>query len=274
MKNKLWLSLVLSISTLVSTPTLAATLGFDDNDLETFSEYYEQYQSYMEDWESWQQEWSYWEGQFERLSEGFEDTEDFLVWADGSLDQAENSQTLKDADINLEPGELGLHDFGQFREDVKKAVSEEDPTAAGAAANRFERWVTREKVNASIGKEGQEETKEKLEQSQQKVENVEEQGQKAQESQVTQEVMKSIALQNSEIAGLTASTQARLDDVNTNLNLANANLANISEGVDSSNLYIQSQGEGTAMSTLQISMMAGMYVSGGDQSEESEEDGG
>jgi len=120
------------------------------------------------------------------------------------------------------------------------------------ARNALERELARAGAQATLGKEGQQHMKQSVEQSAQVVQASNQAGQKAQSLDVTQDVMKQMALQNSQMTNLlgamyTEELGAKVDRAHANLNLSN-----ISQSLDQQQRARRAQISGEAALIMQI----------------------
>ncbi|ACK74034.1 conserved hypothetical protein (plasmid) [Gloeothece citriformis PCC 7424] len=168
-------------------------------------------------------------------------------------------------DIDEDIGVLGLPDPQDIREKIEDVFTlEGKPEQADEAANNEDREITRAKAGGTLSKEGQQQQIQKLESVEQTTQYVIDTAQTAQSRTVTQEVLKDMALQNAQIASSLAVLTSETVDASTKQDIANLNLANISEAVDSQNLREQANSQGAANSLLQIGgfASAGLDYSG------------
>jgi hypothetical protein len=178
----------------------------------------------------------------------------------GEIKQSAQIQLGGDGGLEVELGELGMPDLADWRDSVQSAVNEEeDYASAGVASNHLEREVVRAKSEGTLSEQGQQSVSQRVKETSESVAQVDQEAQAAQEETVTQKVLKRVALQNAQQAALMGSVQTELLDLSVKQDLSNRSLSNISEGLDSQNLAWQSEMEGTALSTLQTTSLAGLF---------------
>lgn len=175
---------------------------------------------------------------------------------------ANGNFSLKNAQgksITLDFGKGGLPDIGKLIEQIfEYANDSKQYDEADEAANHAVREVTRAKAEGTLSEEGQQAVSDRLEAASETTEATGQLGEEAQTEFVTQNVLKKIAQQNSYMATLSGSLNAEIVDLSTKQDLANQNLTNISQGIDSENLSRQGESEGSAISVLQLTSMMGM----------------
>jgi hypothetical protein len=108
------------------------------------------------------------------------------------------------AAVNESVGALGLPDAKEAREKIEDIAASNNSAinSVDKATNEIDRQITRADSDSSLSKQGQQLTKEQVEKTQTSIEQVENSGEAAQEDVVTQNVMKRIAQQNTQIAGI------------------------------------------------------------------------
>ena len=147
-------------------------------------------------------------------------------------------------------GNLGLPDFSNLKAQISQIFSEQgNSEQSDEALNKIIRDVTR--INA--GTPSQQARKQQLEAVNQTVRAIEADGNAAQQATVTQDVLKQVASQNSKQSMVMGSLAAQIGELNTKQDLANQNLANVSEALDSQNLARQTDAEATSNSLLHTS---------------------
>lgn len=155
------------------------------------------------------------------------------------------------AGISIDFGDLGLPDISDISQEIEEIYREQgDHVLADEASHEVVREVTEEKAEGTLSQSGQATVQNKLETIDQTVKTLETQASQAQSETVTQNVLKQIALQNAQQGLLIGGLQTEITDLSVKQDLANRNLANISEGVDSENLREQAELEGGANSVL------------------------
>lgn len=134
-------------------------------------------------------------------------------------------------------GALGIPDPTKSREATEKiaGVSSSPINQAERATNEVDRQITRAVAHTTLGKAGQERTKQQFEKTQQSIEQVEANAEAAEGDVVTQNVMKRIAQQNVQQAGILGAIRTDGLRLLQSQDLANNNLTNISRAVDGQN---------------------------------------
>ncbi len=134
-------------------------------------------------------------------------------------------------------GALGIPDPTKSREATEKiaGVSNSPINQAERATNEVDRQITRAVADTTLGKAGQERTKQQFEKTQQSIEQVEANAEAAEGDVVTQNVMKRIAQQNVQQAGILGAIRTDGLRMLQSQDLANNNLTNISRAVDGQN---------------------------------------
>jgi hypothetical protein len=193
--------------------------------------------------------------QWQEIKSRLEDPESLIVWVGQELLNEQPTEIE-----GKESGELGLPDVGVLRKSVEEELTKlEEPAAADETASHLDREVTRAKSQGTLSKKGQEAVSERIKTTSKSVEKVNQEAEAIQQEQVTQKVLKRIALQNVQQAEITGAVQTEMLDLSVKQDLANNQLTNISEGVDSQNLSRQAQTDAGTLSTLQISAMTGLF---------------
>jgi hypothetical protein len=163
------------------------------------------------------------------------------------------------AGISIDFGDLGLPDISDISQEIEDIYREQgDHVLADEASHQVVREVTEEKAEGTLSQSGQATVQNKLETIDQTVKTLETQASQAQSETVTQNVLKQIALQNAQQGLLIGGLQTEITDLSVKQDLANRNLANISEGVDSENLREQAELEGGANSVLHTTTLLRM----------------
>ncbi|MBE9213702.1 hypothetical protein IQ247_13680 [Plectonema cf. radiosum LEGE 06105] len=117
---------------------------------------------------------------------------------------SESLQADLQAVVEEATGVLGLPDASEVREEVEVRASDSDNAVNGVdkATNEVDRQITRADSNTTLSKEGQENMKAQVEKTQTSIETVSAFSDAAQNDVVTQNVMKRIAQQNTQITGI------------------------------------------------------------------------
>lgn len=159
--------------------------------------------------------------------------------------------------LEITMGEMGMPDLDALQKEIEEAFNqtEGNQVQADEASNDAVREITRTKADGTLSSEGQEAVKERLETAQTTAQEIDQQAQDIQSETVTQNVLKKMSLQTAKQAVILGSLNTELTDLSTKQDLANQNLTNISEAVDSQNLADQANMTGAANSLLHLSGM-------------------
>ncbi len=186
-----------------------------------------------------------------------EDEQGNAVTLDGSGNISIGNGEGESISVNL--GKGGLPDLKDLIDQVVKlATDNQQYDEADEASHHAVREVTKAKAEGTLSEEGQQAVSDRLEATTANAEATQQLGEDAQTEFVTQNVLKKIARQNTHLATLSGSLNAEVADLSTKQDLANQNLTNISEGIDSQNLSGQAESEGAALSVLHLTSMMGM----------------
>jgi hypothetical protein len=165
------------------------------------------------------------------------------------------------AAVNESVGSLGLPDATQAREKIEDiaAVNDSAVNSVDKATNEIDRQITRADSNTTLSKEGQQLTKQQVEKTQTSIEQVEVSGEAAQADVVTQNVMKRMARQNTQIAGILGTMRTDGLKSKQSQDLANLNLTNISRSLDGQNQAQQKEVVGQGFKNLRTASQARLF---------------
>lgn len=158
-------------------------------------------------------------------------------------------------------GVLGLPDSTETRGKVEDIAANSDSTVntVERATNEVDRQITRASADATLSKEGQQSTKEQFEKTQTSIEQVQANGEAAQDDVVTQNVMKRMAQQNTQIAGILGAIRTDGLKSKQSQDLANLNLTNISRSLDGQNQAQQKEVVGQGFNNLRTASQARLF---------------
>ncbi|MCT7980411.1 hypothetical protein [Laspinema olomoucense] len=152
-------------------------------------------------------------------------------------------------------GRLGIPDPGEIRLRLEELVANENPTYdVEWAATEVERQLARAQAAETFSKQGQILQEERLERIQVSVEQTQQLGTEAQQDRATQDVMKRIAAQNTELGALLGSMYADQERIHRSGDLQNLQLSNISRTLDTQN---RTQTAQTLGASFQVMRTAG-----------------
>ncbi|MEA5573424.1 hypothetical protein [Calothrix sp. UHCC 0171] len=165
------------------------------------------------------------------------------------------------AAVNESVGNLGLPDATETREKIEGIVASTNTAVnpVDKATNEIDRQITRADSNSTLSKEGQIITKKQVEKTQNSIKQVGNSGEAAQEEVVTQNVMKRIAQQNTQIAGILGAMRTDGLKSKQSQDLANLNLTNISRSVDGQNQSKQKEVVGQGFNNLRVASQARLF---------------
>ncbi|MEA5599039.1 hypothetical protein [Rivularia sp. UHCC 0363] len=174
---------------------------------------------------------------------------------------AESLQGDLQAVISEATGVLGLPDAIKTRNEVEEIASDSNNAvnSVDKATNEIDRQITRADSNSSLSKEGQENMKAQVEKTQTSIETVSVFSDAAQNDVVTQNVMKRIAQQNTQITGILGAIRTDGLKYKQSQDLANLNLTNISRSVDGQNQARQKEVVGQGFSNLRTASQARLF---------------
>ncbi|MDY6900108.1 MAG: hypothetical protein SWZ49_18825 [Cyanobacteriota bacterium] len=180
----------------------------------------------------------------------------------GKLDDlSESLQGDLQAVISEATGVLGLPDASKVRQEIEEIASDSDNAvnSVDKATNEVERQITRADSDTSLSKEGQENMKAQVEKTQTLIETVSVFSDAAQNDVVTQNVMKRIAQQNTQITGILGAMRTDGLKSKQSQDLANLNLTNISRSLDGQNQSRQKEVVGQGFSNLRTASQARLF---------------
>ncbi|MEM7557346.1 MAG: hypothetical protein AAF378_25325 [Cyanobacteria bacterium P01_A01_bin.84] len=157
-------------------------------------------------------------------------------------------------------GVLGLPDAGEVRKEIEVIASDSNNTvnSVDRATNELDRQITRAS-GFTLTKEGQENMKAEVEKTQTSIETVSIFSDAAQNDVVTQNVMKRIAQQNTQISGILGAIRSDGLKTKQSQDLANLNLTNISRSLDGQNQARQKEVVGQGFSNLRTASQARLF---------------
>jgi hypothetical protein len=165
------------------------------------------------------------------------------------------------AAVNESVGVLGLPDAKEVREKIEEIAASNNSAinSVDKTTNEIDRQITRADSDTTLSKQGQQLTKEQVEKTQTSIEQVENSGEAAQEEVVTQNVMKRMAQQNTQIAGILGAMRTDGLKSKQSQDLANLNLTNISRSVDGQNQSKQKEVVGQGFNNLRVASQARLF---------------
>ncbi|MEL6164075.1 MAG: hypothetical protein AAFR37_10030 [Cyanobacteria bacterium J06628_3] len=157
-------------------------------------------------------------------------------------------------------GVLGLPDAGEVRKEIEEIASDSNNAvnSVDRATNELDRQITRAS-GFTLTKEGQENMKAEVEKTQTSIETVSIFSDAAQNDVVTQNVMKRIAQQNTQISGILGEMRSDGLKSKQSQDLANLNLTNISRSLDGQNQSRQKEVVGQGFSNLRTASQARLF---------------
>ena len=157
-------------------------------------------------------------------------------------------------------GILGLPDAGEVRKEIEVMASDSNNAvnSVDTATNEIDRQITRAS-GFTLTKEGQENMKAEVEKTQSSIETVSVFSDAAQNDVVTQNVMKRIAQQNTQITDILGAIRTDGLKYKQSQDLANLNLTNISRSVDGQNQARQKEVVGQGFSNLRTASQARLF---------------
>lgn len=161
---------------------------------------------------------------------------------------------LKGKALSVTLGALGLPDLNRFELDLETIFSDnKEYVTIDEAQHTAVRQATRTHAGLTLSGTGQQQVIDRQTQIQDGVTDIDNQANAIQGELVTQNVLKGIAIQNAQQGMLLGTVGSEITKLSVKQDLANYNLANISEAVDSQNLARQSDMEGASLTVLQTS---------------------
>ena len=158
-------------------------------------------------------------------------------------------------------GVLGLPDAGEVRKEIEEIASDSNNAvnSVDRATNELDRQITRAQTETTLSKEGQKSMEAEVEKTQTSIETVSIFSDAAQNDVVTQNVMKRIAQQNTQISGILGEMRSDVLKSKQSQDLANLNLTNISRSVDGQNQARQKEVVGQGFSNLRTASQARLF---------------
>ena len=157
-------------------------------------------------------------------------------------------------------GILGLPDAGEVRKEIEVMASDSNNAvnSVDKATNEIDRQITRAS-GFTLTKEGQENMKAEVEKTQSSIETVSVFSDAAQNDVVTQNVMKRIAQQNTQISGILGAMRSDGLKSKQSQDLANLNLTNISRSLDGQNQSRQKEVVGQGFNNLRTAAQSRLF---------------
>ncbi|MGB3758469.1 MAG: hypothetical protein WBA07_19170, partial [Rivularia sp. (in: cyanobacteria)] len=158
-------------------------------------------------------------------------------------------------------GILGLPDAGEVRKEIEQIASDNNNAvnSVDRASNELDRQITRAQTETTLSKEAQERMKAEVEKTQTSIETVSIFSDAAQNDVVTQNVMKRIAQQNTQITGILGAMRSDGLKSKQSQDLANLNLTNISRSLDGQNQSRQKEVVGQGFNNLRTASQARLF---------------
>ena len=158
-------------------------------------------------------------------------------------------------------GVLGLPDAGEVRKEIEEIASGSNNAvnSVDRATNELDRQITRAQTETTLSKEGQKSMEAEVEKTQTSIETVSIFSDAAQNDVVTQNVMKRIAQQNTQISGILGAMRSDGLKTKQSQDLANLNLTNISRSLDGQNQARQKEVVGQGFSNLRTASQARLF---------------
>ncbi len=161
--------------------------------------------------------------------------------------------------ISVTLGPLGLPDLNDFELNLENTFSNNgEYVTIDEAQHTGVRQATRSHAGQTLSSSGQLAVIDRQTQIHEGVREIDNQALAAQTDFVTQNVLKRIAIQNAQQGMLLGTVGSEVTNLNVKQDLANYNLANISQALDSQNLARQSDLESASKSVLQTSSLLRM----------------
>jgi hypothetical protein len=161
--------------------------------------------------------------------------------------------------ISVTLGPLGLPDLSNFELDLESIFTQNgEYITLDEAQHTGIRQATRTHAQQTLSGTGQQEVINRQTQIRDGVTALDAQAIAAQGEFVTQNILKRLAIQNAQQGLLLGTVGSEITNLSVKQDLANYNLANISEGIDSQNLARQTDMEGASLSVLQTASLLRM----------------
>ena len=168
------------------------------------------------------------------------------------------SQLTEEA-MNVTYGSLGLPDLTTFELDLEQIFTNEGKyVTLDEAQHTTVSQTTRAHAAQTLSHSGQQQIQDRQSQSVNSIDSIDSQAIAAQGEFVTQNVLKRLAIQNAQQGLLLGTVGSEITNLSVKQDLANYNLANISEAIGSQNLARQSDWEGSSLSVLETSTLLRM----------------
>ena len=158
-------------------------------------------------------------------------------------------------------GVLGLPDASKVRQEIEEIASDSNNAvnSVDRATNELDRQITRAQTETTLSKEGQKSMEAEVEKTQTSIETVSIFSDAAQNDVVTQNVMKRIAQQNTQISGILGAMRSDSLKSKQSQDLANLNLTNISRSLDGQNQARQKEVVGLGFNNLRTASQARLF---------------
>ncbi|EAZ88862.1 hypothetical protein [Crocosphaera chwakensis] len=161
--------------------------------------------------------------------------------------------------LSVTLGSLGLPDLNNFELNLENIFSNNgEYLTLDEAQHTGVRQATRSHAGQTLSSSGQQAVIDRQTQIQEGVREIDNQAIAARYTNNERNILKRIAIQNAQQGMLLGTVGSEITQLNVKQDLANYNLANISEAIDSQNLARQSDLEGSSLSVLQTSSMLRM----------------
>lgn len=168
-------------------------------------------------------------------------------------------EQLTGQSVSVTLGPLGLPDLGSFELDLDGTFTNHgEYITLDEAQHTGVRQVTRTHARQTFSRPGQQALLERQTQITDGVTELDNQAIAAQFTYGTQNLLKRMAIQNAQQGMLLGTVGSELTNLSVKQDLANYNLANISEGIDSQNLAKQTDMEGASLRILETSSLLRM----------------
>ncbi|BAY93644.1 MULTISPECIES: hypothetical protein [unclassified Tolypothrix] len=163
--------------------------------------------------------------------------------------------------VNESVGTLGLPSATEVREKVEEIAANDDNAvnSVDKVTNEIDRQITRASADTTLSKQGQQITKQQVEKTQTSIEQVKANANAAQAEVVTQNVMKRIAQQNTQMAAILGVMRTDGLKLKQSQDLANLNLTNISRSLDGQNQVHQKETVGQGFNNLRTASQARLF---------------
>lgn len=156
-------------------------------------------------------------------------------------------------------GELGLPDPAQLRKALDKVVTDSAIFSKDGVANEADRQMARGSASAILSSDGQSQQAQAYEQTQSQLETVGQQAQAAQGMDVTQNVLKQMALQQTETTKVLGGVRSDLLKMNEQQATQTVVQTNISRTLDGQQQQQNAERVGTGFSNLRTASQASLF---------------